>query len=119
MVAYSPFDKDLKDLEAESLSILRQVSEGWYIEYKREVPNATSIAKSISAFANTYGGWLFFGVVERSKEDTVAGEFPGIAGVQIDASLQRIRQAAASHVNPAPHFDCKVLWGPRARTRPT
>lgn len=114
MTAYSPFGKELKDLEAANLLALRQAAEGWYIEYKREVPNAASIAKSISAFANTYGGWVFYNVKEKSKEDAVAGAFPGVPRADVDASLQRIRQAVAGQVNPSPHFDMKVLWGPCA-----
>jgi len=112
MADYSPFDKELKDLDAQSLSALRHAAEGWYVEYKREVPNATSIAKSISAFANTYGGWLFYGVKEKSKEDAVADAFPGVPRAEVDACLQRIRQAIASQTNPSPHFDVKVVWGP-------
>jgi len=56
MVEYTPFTKILRDVEAIDLVALRQAVEGWYVEYKREVPNATSIAKSLSSFANTYGG---------------------------------------------------------------
>jgi hypothetical protein len=113
MAAYSPFGRELKDLEAGDLAALRDAAEGWYIEYKREMPTAAaSIAKSISAFANTYGGWLFYGIAEKSKEDAVAGSFPGIPRDGVDAALQRMRQAAAGLVNPSPHFDSKVVWGP-------
>ena len=61
---YNPFSKHLDDLEPSDLSILRDVAEGWYVEYKIAVPSPNSIAKSISSFANTYGGWLFYGVAE-------------------------------------------------------
>jgi hypothetical protein len=108
---FNPFAKDLKTLVAADLSVLRDVPEGWYIEYKREVPNANSIAKSVSAFANTYGGWLFYGIEENSKEEPVAGSFPGIIRAEVDGALQRIRQAVASQLNPTPHFDCRVVWG--------
>lgn len=114
MQLYSPFDKELQALQADDLAALKNATEGWYIEYKREVSNASSIAKSISAFANTYGGWLFYGVEELSKEDAVAGTFPGVARSEVDATLQRMRQAVASHLNPTPHFESKVVWGPYA-----
>ncbi len=39
------------------------------MEYKRQEVNARSLAKSLSAFANTYGGWLFLGVEEQSKDN--------------------------------------------------
>lgn len=112
MSGYSPFQSILSDITAKDLAVLHEVTEGWYVEYKREVPNSNSIAKSISAFSNTYGGWLFYGIAERSKENPVAGNFPGIVNSELDGSIQRIRQAAAQFVNPAPHFDLTVLRGP-------
>ena len=112
MATYSPFSKRLEDLEVADLVALRGAAEGWYIEYKREVLNASSIAKSVSAFANTYGGWLFYGVQEKSKEEAVAGAFPGVARSDVDAALQRMRQAVANQVTPSPHFDPKIFWGP-------
>ena len=98
------------------MAALRNAGEGWYVEYKREVSNAASIAKSVSAFANTYGGWLFYGVDEKSKDDAVAGDFPGIARADVDPALQRMRQAVAAFLAPAPHFDTKVIWGPCAES---
>jgi hypothetical protein len=112
MAEYSPFDKELESLEATDLAALRNSAEGWYIEYKQEVSNAASVAKSISAFANTYGGWVFYGVAEKSKIDPVAGSFPGILRTDVDAVLQRMRQAVAGLLNPSAHFDTKVVWGP-------
>lgn len=114
MNKYNPFEKRIDEIKAADLAVLRTVSEGWYVEYKSIVPNASSIAKSISAFANTYGGWLFYGIAEKSKEEAVAGNFPGIARSELDASLQKIRQAIAHSVNPAPYFETKVIWGPMA-----
>ena len=46
------------------------------MEYKSEAVPARALAKSLSAFANTYGGWLFVGVREESKDNAVAGSFP-------------------------------------------
>lgn len=114
MQPYSPFSKALRDLQSADLQCLKQASEGWYIEYKREVPNASALAKALSAFANTYGGWLFLGVQEESKENPVAGHFPGISKDEIDATLQRLRKCAADSLNPTPHFETCVLWGPDA-----
>lgn len=91
---------------------LKLASEGWYIEYKQETPNAAALAKSLSAFANTYGGWLFLGIQEESKVNPVAGSFPGISRADVDPSLQRMRKSAADHLNPTPHFETNVLWGP-------
>lgn len=112
MNEYNPFDKELADLESSDLPCLKTVNEGWYVEYKSQIPKAPSIAKSIAAFANTYGGWLFYGISEESKENSVAGNYVGILRENMDAALQTIRQAAANAINPVPHFDIKVVWGP-------
>lgn len=109
---YNPFSKNFDDINSEELSILSSVTEGWYVEYKRELPSASAVAKSITAFANTYGGWIFYGISERSKEEAVAGAFPGIANEEADGLLQRIRQAVANHSHPSPYFRVKALFGP-------
>ena len=112
MPKYSPFDIPITDLQPADLAILTSVSEGWYVDYKRELINAGAMAKAVSAFANTYGGWLFLGVSERSKDDPVAGEFPGLSNRDVDVAQQRLRQSAAEHVNPTPFFQTEVLRGP-------
>ena len=112
MQKYSPFDKTIQDLQSTDLAILRNVHEGWYVEYKRKEVSAKALAKSFSAFANTYGGWLFIGVQEKSGDNTVAGEFPGILEEDVDGVLQRLRHSAADHLNPTPFFETKVLRGP-------
>lgn len=112
MVAYSPFDKRIEDLLPEDLHVLKEVNEGWYIEYKRELVSATALAKAISAFANTYGGWLFLGVKERDKTESVAGSFPGIATKEMEGAIHRLRKSSTDHLNPTPYFKTKALAGP-------
>lgn len=109
---YNPFSKDFDDISGDDLSILTTVAEGWYVEYKREITNASSIAKSLTAMANTHGGWVLYGVAEKNKEEGVAGSFPGIPNADLDASLQRIRQAVANQANPSPYFLVKAIPGP-------
>lgn len=109
---FNPFGKATKQIQTSDLGCLKQVTEGWYVEYKREVVNAKAIAKSISAFANTYGGWLFYGIDEESKENSVAGSFPGVENGALDQELQKIRQAVANSMNPACHYECITLAGP-------
>ena len=116
MPGYSPFDKVIHDLQPPDLAILRNVHEGWYVEYKRQVVNAGALAKSLSAFANTYGGWLFLGVQERSRDNAVADEFPGIPEEKVDGALQSLRHSAADNLNPTPFFETTVLRGPCAES---
>ena len=52
MKAFDPFKKKFEDIEVEDLSVLSEVAEGWYVEYKRELPSKIhKIAKSISSFS--------------------------------------------------------------------
>lgn len=110
--SYDPFNKPLKELTADDVLKLCTVEEGWYVEYKRELPKAKAIAKSISAFANTYGGWFFIGVEEKSKDEPVAGSFPGLADDDVDGALQTIRNAIGAHLSAAPIIDTRVVKGP-------
>ena len=112
MSSYTPFDRRLGSLEPSDLTVLREVNEGWYVEYKSGQITPRALAKAISAFANTYGGWLFIGVREKSKHESIAGSFPGIRNVDLDAMQQRIRQSSAEYLNPTPHFLTQTLRGP-------
>ncbi|MDI6029080.1 ATP-binding protein [Corticibacterium sp. UT-5YL-CI-8] len=112
VMSYNPFSKPFEEIVVYDLSILFKVSEGWYVEYKRELSSSTKIAKSLTAFANTYGGWLFFGVDEKGKDLPFAGAFTGIPADEADTCLQQIRQAAANHCQPSPFFQVKALFGP-------
>lgn len=116
MQRYSPFDKDIRNLQPPDLTILRDVHEGWYVEYKSQMVKASALAKSLSAFANTYGGWLFIGVQEQSGDNAVADKFPGIPAEDVDGALQRLRHSASDHLNPTPFFERTVLRGPCAET---
>ena len=112
MSTYSPFDKSIAELEPADLEALKNVNEGWYVEYKSELVRASALAKTLAAFANTYGGWLFLGVKEKSKDDCVAGEFPGLTNEDVDRALQRLRHSASDCLNPVPYFETKILRGP-------
>lgn len=111
-VAYNPFPVEIDALLPEHLSILRGVAEGWYVEYKRAMVDASKIAKSISAFANHYGGWLFYGVAEADNEINKAVCFPGIKVSDLPKFVQCIRDAVKDSIQPTPYFEHKVLLGP-------
>lgn len=111
---FNPFDKALNELTAEDLATLRTVAEGWYVEYKAKKIDHEKIAKSISSFANHYGGWLFFGVEEAKADDgsLVASAFPGIPKSEVGSLVSRLSEAVARHMNPDAYFEHKVLGGP-------
>lgn len=110
------FKKSLTELEVDDLVILREVPEGWYVDYKEQLIEQSKLAKHLSAFANQYGGWLIFGVKEcdpTSKADgRFAGEFPGLNPQDVATLIERVRNAARDQVNPTPIYQIKSLIGP-------
>ena len=112
-IRFSPFRRTLARLKAGDLAVLRDTPEGWWVEYKSMPNGRLSIAKSISAFANSEGGWLFYGVDETEVDgESMAGDFPGVPVADVATIRSDIRNAANHHVRPTPFYDVKVLKGP-------
>lgn len=110
---FDPFgkDQDLEAIENDDLVKLKDVSEGWYVEYKSQPIPVKAIAKGLSSFANQYGGWLIFGV-EEDKNKKTAKEFPGINNVGIPELCDAIRNASKDAVSPDIYYQTKTIEGP-------
>lgn len=106
------FERRLDDVTTEDLTRLAAVSEGWYVEFKRQVPDAGSVAKSISAFANHFGGWVFYGVEDEQARRNGAAPFPGVPAAEVPVLLARIRDAARVQISPTPFFELRAIEGP-------
>jgi len=61
---FEPFNCSLENVRGSDLLKLKDVAEGWYIDYKREPIPISAFGRHLSAFANQYGGWIFIGVEE-------------------------------------------------------
>jgi hypothetical protein len=114
---YNPFDKkDVSALKIEDLKTLleNEISEGWYIEYKRDVPKLKSkkldnikIAKSISSFANTKGGWIFWGIDSDDKNKPIS-----LNGFDISKYRNfedQISQIINANISPKPYYHFKKI----------
>lgn len=108
---YRPFADNLQEVPPEDLIRLKDVHEGWYAEYKGELIANRELAKSLSSFANQYGGWLFLGVKEDSEEN-VASSFPGIPKSQVQNVLDSIRNSAKDLLNPSVFYNVREFEGP-------
>ena len=108
---YSPFNKDFSEVSPSDLTELLEIREGWYVEYKSQLPKPKDIAKILSSFANQYGGWLFIGVNE-DPESLTAQNIPGIAADQVTRVLETVRNAAKDIVRPQVIFQTRILEGP-------
>ena len=108
---YRPFSENLGEVAPEDLQRLRNVHEGWYVDYKQELIRPRELAKSLSSFANQYGGWLFLGVAE-DRVNHVAKDFPGIADSEIPQVLESIRNSAKDLLNPGVFYNVRTFAGP-------
>jgi Putative DNA-binding domain len=108
---YNPFDKPIGEaLTAADLQLLitRSVSEGYFVEYKGQMQPNDKIAKSIAAFANTYGGWYFIGV-EADKTHNIATNICGLSLTTCPDPIAVIREVAKSRISPTPVFYPQVV----------
>lgn len=108
---YTPFDVDLRHVSETHLAGLREVAEGWFVEYKSQVPQPRELAKSLASFANRYGGWLILGI-EENPQDNTAARFPGIPDSDVTSNVQRIRDAAKDLIQPTVPFLHHTMQGP-------
>lgn len=108
---YTPFEEELYDFSPSQLANLKEVTEGWYVEYKSQPPVIRDLAKSLSSFANQYGGWLFLGIEENSESNT-ADSFPGIEERKVPEVLESIRNAAKDVVRPQVAYQTRTIEGP-------
>ncbi len=110
---YNPFNKNLVDVEGDDLLVLKDVSEGWYIEYKSQSLKISDLAKHLSAFSNQYGGFLFIGIEEEdNKGIRTAGNFTGVDSSHIQKICTDIREASSAHTNPEVFYEEKIIQGP-------
>ena len=109
---YNPCSKPLSEFPPEELNVLREVSEGWFVDYKSEAISPKDFGKHLSAFANQFGGWLFVGVKEGPQKSLKADSFPGIPTADVGATLVKIREGVSAHVSPSLYFDHCIFDGP-------
>ena len=108
---YAPFDKDIKDVDPSELQSLKEVHEGWYVEYKSQLVKPQSLAKSLASFANQFGGWLFLGI-DQDKHTGTAGGFPGISNEELPQVLESLRNAAKDIIRPVVEYRERIFPGP-------
>jgi len=110
-VRYTPFEKGLNEIEPQDLAILQEVHEGWYVEYKSEVIAPRALAKSLSSFANQYGGWLIIGIVSDPNTN-VAMNFPGIPLTEVPVGLESLKNATKDLLRPEVFYQTREFEGP-------
>jgi len=109
--AFNPFGKAIDDIQEKDLIVLRDVAEGWYVDYKQEGIKTDDLAKHLSAFSNQYGGFLFIGIREAEDGSRKAGTFVGVPKEKLASLSLQIREAAVTHVSPPILYEERVVVG--------
>lgn len=91
------FDKLLSDVSYDDILELsyEKIDESIILDYKQEL-NDTSIIKQVTAFSNTKGGYLVYGIAETGK----GGHPQSINGVDRDTNTERLEQIILSNIVP-------------------
>jgi hypothetical protein len=74
--------------------ISARIEEGLTLDYKREPGNNKELAKDMSAFANTEGGTLIYGISSRDRIPTA------LSWIEGDNIEERIQNVAATSIYP-------------------
>jgi hypothetical protein len=108
---YNPFERPIGEaIQPEDLQILitRQVAEGYYVEYKTELPTQRNkIARSLASLANTYGGWYIVGI--ETDEHNVAKTVLGFDSKSCHDPISVIRDLIKHHIDPVPILFPQVI----------
>src|SRR4030042_304426 len=102
------FLKSLNDVEFQDIERLKtnKICESQILDYKVDLIEDRKLLKQISAFANTQGGFLIFGVKETGK-----GGYPKeILGVeQNKINTERLEQVVLNNTEPRINIKMKVI----------
>lgn len=98
----------LSEINEENINEIKNLEEGWFIEFKSSFTDTSKIAKSISSFANAYGGIIIIGVQEAQKGRKFE-KFCPLSEDEAEATILRLRNAAESYLQPCPFFEAKKI----------
>lgn len=101
MLIHGKLFADLKETDLRTL-VDDQVSEGKNIEYKSALPNNSDRDKKefladISAFSNSAGGYIFFGI---SEINGLPVDIKGLGNIDPDAEILRFENLLRDSISP-------------------
>lgn len=112
---FSPFrdaqgnPKRLADVTYADLDQLRDLDEGYALEFKRNFSGNVQkkVPKIIASFANSAGGWLVVGIADDDKSVCPVPKLSADYG-------QIIGEIARRHITPIPRFDVRFVPDPES-----
>jgi predicted HTH transcriptional regulator len=118
---FNPFNKKISELKYNNLKKLttNQVSEGQYIEYKKEFISGLDMCKGLAAFANSEGGWFFIGI----KDDDITNIATDLIGFELGENkytpmkniIEAIEGRIKQHIFPVINFEYNLILLPKTK----
>jgi hypothetical protein len=109
------FAKPLKEIVEQDIQNLvdDQIEESAHLDYKREVDFSSSgkkeLAKDISAFANSGGGVILYGIEEKKNEHGIPVPVSPIHGIESSIDRERIENVALNSISPRVQMSIKRI----------
>jgi hypothetical protein len=108
------FSKPLKDVEEQDIQRLinDQIEESIHLDYKREITPSPKgkkeLAKDVSAFANSRGGVIIYGIEEEENEDRIPVPVR-ITGIDCGVDRESVENVILNSIKPRVHVDIRRI----------
>ncbi len=101
------FQKNIDDLDYNDVQFLLndKIPESDMLDYKEEMMDDDALVKHVSAFANTRGGYIVFGIKESGK----GGHPIATEGIKAPINKERIEQIILSNIQPRLHVKIHTI----------
>ncbi len=109
------FKKPLSEVEFLNIQKLKdaKIEESAILDYKEQMISEDKLVKHVTAFSNTSGGDLIFGIKESGR-----GGYPtGIPGIEDDINLERLEQIIISNIRPRIGVQFRKIDVPNSKDR--
>ncbi|MEK0337668.1 MAG: ATP-binding protein [Nitrosopumilus sp.] len=105
---------EIEYLDIEKL-ISRRIPESLILDYKGDIfqsgkPKAKDFGKDISAFSNSYGGWLIYGIATEEGDEILPDKKNPIVGLEDQGGLkEQFENMILSSISPKPLYRIKKI----------